>query len=389
MTKPVGSYRATVASSSPPGNFFRVNNSEAGNFYVGQPLRIFDNSDVLQDPGIYTVNAVGPGFPGESNVTVTPPLPINTLTGWRINQYDRTFTQYLDLYLPIGRKMCAATANGTTTTFIANAAEIAVTVSVGDRFRLCTAGDVAKENSVFTVDAVAGGTITFSPPAAVATAIGNKMYQVQVPDVTRDISDQFSRIDQVLQVIQCTSATRPVAPIRYTGCIIYETDTFEIRWWNGSSWQLFNDRQSALGCNGSMISTSPATFNGPAASATVGPGCTLTATFDSSRVYIGKFTTRVVVGTIAAATMALRQDVIVADGGTVTTAGTVLARSYLGGQRFPARGDMTRSGMFVYIPATSGVKTIGLFYARGADAAAGVPQIAASSQFYVEDVGTL
>lgn len=84
------------------------------------------------------------------------------------------FTHILNRYI-----LATANAGGTTTTLVcANATpgtETATTnvVRIGDNFRLYTAAGALKEETVFTVTAVAvaaSTTITFTPAAAVATA---------------------------------------------------------------------------------------------------------------------------------------------------------------------------------------------------------------------------
>lgn len=84
------------------------------------------------------------------------------------------FTHITNRYI-----LCTANAAGTTTTLVcANATpgtETATTnvVRIGDNFRLYTAAGALKEETVFTVTAVAvaaSTTVTFTPAAAVATA---------------------------------------------------------------------------------------------------------------------------------------------------------------------------------------------------------------------------
>jgi hypothetical protein len=87
------------------------------------------------------------------------------------------FTRMLNRYI-----MATANAGGTTTTLVcANATpgtDTATTnvVRIGDEFRLYTSGGALKEETVFTVTAVAvaaSTTITFTPAAAATTANGD------------------------------------------------------------------------------------------------------------------------------------------------------------------------------------------------------------------------
>jgi hypothetical protein len=55
--------------------------------------------------------------------------------------------------------------------------------------------------------------------------------------VGTDIDDNMDQIDEHLGALVCTSSTRPTGVDRFTGCIIYETDTLQYLNWDGANWQ--------------------------------------------------------------------------------------------------------------------------------------------------------
>jgi hypothetical protein len=93
----------------------------------------------------------------------------------------RSYRNDFETRIVSGPIVFTANAGGSTTTLVgANAAPATNTnvVRVGDEFKLFTAGNVLKEETVFTVtvQAVAGSTtLTFTPAAAVATVSGDNI----------------------------------------------------------------------------------------------------------------------------------------------------------------------------------------------------------------------
>lgn len=84
----------------------------------------------------------------------------------------------------LGTALHTATGAGTTTTLVGAAGVLTTSVGIfrlGEKFRLFNSAGNLKEEKVFTVTGNNGtGTMTFTPPAAVATASG---------DVARTVSD--------------------------------------------------------------------------------------------------------------------------------------------------------------------------------------------------------
>lgn len=101
-----------------------------------------------------------------------------------------------------GPTIFTANAVGTTTTIVgANAAPDTNTnvVRIGDKFKLFSSTGSLKEEKVFTVTSVAvaaSTTVTFSPPAAVATASGDFMKDVG-PEAFHDNDSLDARLNTI------------------------------------------------------------------------------------------------------------------------------------------------------------------------------------------------
>lgn len=60
-------------------------------------------------------------------------------------------------------------------------------------------------------------------------------------DVTLDLNNNWDKVDANLGAFQCTSGTRPTGSDRFTGQIIYESDTTRQFMWNGTEWMYMTE----------------------------------------------------------------------------------------------------------------------------------------------------
>lgn len=197
-------------------------------------------------------------------------------------------TTKLGINRPIALASAQSVALGTVSTIIVADAD-AADLAVNDRCRLFTSLLVEKEQTVFTISdisAPSGGnrTITFSPNAAAATASGNIIAKIERIDVTRAIATPMSTIDSKFDCVICTSGTRPGSP--FISQLIRETDTGNIRCWDGSTWRLIRptDDSRPRGRIGFASTTAAsADVSGTAELAT--PFLTITANFLANHMY--------------------------------------------------------------------------------------------------------
>lgn len=120
----------------------------------------------------------------------------------------RAITAKADSNIHITTQLVLGTANaiGTTTTLVtANAAPATNTnmARVGDAFRLFNTSGVLKEETVFRITGIAvaaSNTVTFTPAAAAATAVGDFAKQVTVDT----IKDEDS-LDRALTAFNATT----------------------------------------------------------------------------------------------------------------------------------------------------------------------------------------
>jgi len=83
-------------------------------------------------------------------------------------------------------------------------------------------------------------------------------------NVTTQLDDNYDKIDNNAGTFVCTSSTRPSGGSRFTGQLIFETDTNLVWVWNGSAWipPLFNGAWNAYVPVWRSSGTAPAIGNG-------------------------------------------------------------------------------------------------------------------------------
>lgn len=89
-------------------------------------------------------------------------------------------------------------------------------------------------------------------------------------DVPRDILALANALDG-RGVYSCTSATRPTSGARFSGRVIWETDTKAYGWWDGSAWRMFDTIEQTY--------TPTWTANGSTSGLALGTGGSLTGTY--------------------------------------------------------------------------------------------------------------
>lgn len=299
-------------------------------------------------------------------------------------------TNFMGLYLPIGTLRATATANGTTTTFLCSDAD-AADVSIGMNLRLYSNKGVYKDQKDFFVVGMSSSagttTITFSPAASANTATGNLFFEPEKPDVVTAIYNQFNQLDGQIQCVECTSATRPVAPQRFTGMIIWETDTSLFRWWNGATWQQISSPFTAFG----SIGYGGSQTNVNLAASTELLHKAITVNIATDRLYLIRWNFRTFnFGTTTDYTP-VQLRIRYAMGGAVTTAGTLIGKhkiDILNIFSYTNYHPNTGICLFANTGGPTGTATFGLFGARGADAKAASIGLT-ESDIYIEDMGSV
>lgn len=95
----------------------------------------------------------------------------------------------------------------------------------------------------------------YSPLDALPAPQGGDIVRVSA------FTDLRAAIDGKL-VLTCTSATRPTGTARFTGRLIFETDTKAWGWWNGSTWVMHDTEWQTYTPSWTASGTAPSIGNG-------------------------------------------------------------------------------------------------------------------------------
>lgn len=203
-----------------------------------------------------------------------------------------------------------------------------------------------------------------------------------VPDVDKDLSEPLAKVDDIAFVTVCTTATSPTTN-RYTGRLIFRTDTQLLMRWNGTSWEVAAAENRPRGRMGfDFGSETSATC---AAGAEIGPIRSVTFNTLNNRTYLANFGCSLDHGTGNDASAALR--VRWSPGSSVSVSGTLLGTHGADVNDNTTNLSVTQSGFFSYASTKAQQITMGLFVTRPATGDAKTVRAVSYQWLGIEDVG--
>lgn len=156
-------------------------------------------------------------------------------------------TSKLGLRLPLGALGSTATAAGTVTSFKSTAFDAAVIEGANVTIVDPTDWHLVGRATINTVDLVSSPkVVTFNETLGEACASGDLLFLDEAVDVETWINANMDILDRNLGAFVCTNATRPTGTNRYTGQVIFETDTTNLYRWTGAAWTLLTSIAARL-----------------------------------------------------------------------------------------------------------------------------------------------
>jgi hypothetical protein len=111
-------------------------------------------------------------------------------------------------------------------------------MSAADKAKLDAATASADASAVVRRDS--GGRASFATPTSAGHAATKAFVDTAVAGAKTYADDAVDAVSTI-----CTSTTRPTGGLRYTGQVIYETDTKRTRRWDGAKWQILSQPYTA------------------------------------------------------------------------------------------------------------------------------------------------